>query len=170
MPDTPPHTRASLEAFLRAHEISFAAHAHPPVYTVAEADAATGYLPGTPTKNLFLRDDTGRRHILVTIAAAKRVNLKHLGETLGAKKLGFASAERLRERIGLEPGSVTILGLINDREQRVECIVDRTVWEADALQCHPLTNSATLVLPKSSLVRFLEVIGREPTIIDIPEG
>lgn len=170
MSDTSFHTRISLEAFLNTHGIAFAAHDHPPVFTVAEADAATAHLEGAATKNLFLRDDKGIRHLLVVVPGAKRLSLKHLSETLGIKKLGFASPERLRERLGLEPGSVTLLGLINDPNKQVECIIDQAVWNAAAIQCHPLTNTATFVMQRSAVVRFLDVIDHQPLVIQIPEG
>ncbi len=170
MPDTPRYTRESLEAFLRAHGIPCSTHEHHPVFTVAEADTATGHLAGIATKNLFLRDDKGHRHILVVVPATTRVSLKLLGEKLGVKKLGFASPERLRDRLGVEPGSVTLFGLINDSERRVECIIDTTVWAADAIQCHPLTNTGTVVIRREEIGRFLELTGHQPRVVDIPEG
>jgi len=89
---------------------------------------------------------------------------------LGLKKLGFASAERLKTHLGVEPGSVTLFGLINDRGHAVECCIDRALWSEAELQCHPLTNTATFVVPRSSLDRFFVLTGHTPKIIDVPEG
>lgn len=161
--------RAALTALLESRGLPFEAHEHPAVYTAAEANGATAHLRGAPTKNLFLRDDKGTRHFLAAVGHSTHVDLKTLAEALGVKKLSFASADRLKRFLGVEPGSVTLFGLINDRERAVECVIDRTLWDAAEFQCHPLTNTATFVVPKASLEQFFVLTGHSPKIIDIPD-
>jgi Ala-tRNA(Pro) deacylase len=96
------------------------------------------------------------------------VDLKRLGEVLSANKLRFASAERLAARLDLEPGAVTLLGVMNDATGHVRVIVDKTLWEADALQCHPLVNTATLVISLDNVRRFLDATAHPATVIDVP--
>ncbi len=72
------------------------------------------------------------------------------------------------ESLQIEPGSVTILALINDPEVRVELVVDTVIWEATAVACHPLINTSTLVLSRSDLRRFLERVGHKPTVLELP--
>ena len=141
---------------------------HAAVYTVEQSSRLVPYLPGAKTKNLFLRDRKGRRHWLVSVKADKRVDLKASAPLLKTGKLSFASPERLLKHLGLEPGSVTLLGLINDHNHAVEVVIDRGLWESDRIQCHPLVNTATLSLTRPDLQRFLESSGHLPQILDIP--
>ena len=103
-------------------------------------------LPGAKTKNLFLRDKKGRRHFLVTVPHDVAVDLDALGAALGVGGVGFASAERLQKHLGIKPGSVSLLGLVNDEAHAVEFVIDRALWEADAVHAHPLVNTATMVV------------------------
>ena len=158
-----------LNEFLSAHAIELTRCEHPAVMTVEESNRLVPKLPGAKTKNLFLRDGKGRRHFLVTIPGARSVDLGKLGEELGIGRLGFASSERLLAHLGLTPGSVSLLGLMNDTEHhKVEFVIDRELWEAEAVQAHPLVNTATCVIPHADLVRFLQATGHEPAIIDVP--
>src|SRR6266481_5288301 len=122
-----------LEALLRAHGIAASRHAHPPVMTVEESERLVPKLPGAKTKNLFLRDKKGARHFLVTVRHDLAVDLNLLGVALNAARLGFASPERLQKYLGITPGSVSLLALINDQAGAVEFVIDRALWEADAV-------------------------------------
>lgn len=158
-----------LEAFLALHYICAARHDHPPVMTVEESERLVPPLPGAKTKNLFLRDKKGARHFLVTVPHDLSVDLKALSAVLGVTgQLGFASADRLMKHLGITPGSVSLLALINDGAHAVEFIIDRRLWEAEAVHAHPLVNSATMVIPHASLERFLAATGHEPRVLAIP--
>ena len=157
-----------LTAFLAAHGVNATRHTHPPVMTVAESERLVPPLPGAKTKNLFLRDRKGARHFLVTVPHALAVDLNALGAALGAGRLGFASAERLARHLGITPGSVSLLALVNDAAHAVEFVIDRSLWEAAAVQAHPLTNDATMVIPHADLERFLAATGHAPRVIDVP--
>jgi Ala-tRNA(Pro) deacylase len=138
--------------------------------TVEESLRLVPKLPGLKTKNLFLRDKKGRRHLLVTVPHDLPVDLEALGVALDAHKLGFASADRLLNYLGIRPGSVSLLALFNDRAHAVEFVIDRRLWEADAVQAHPLVNSQTLVLLHTDLERFLDATGHKPQVIDVPSA
>jgi len=157
-----------LSAFLAAHGIDAPCHAHPPVMTVAESERLVPPLPGARTKNLFLRDRKGGRHFLVTVPHALAVDLDALGAALAAGRLGFASPERLRRHLGITPGSVSLLALVNDGARAVEFVIDRTLWLAAAVQAHPLRNDATMVITHRDLERFLAATGHVPRVIDVP--
>ena len=156
-----------LSAFLAAHEIAPACHAHPPVMTVAESERLVPPLPGARTKNLFLRDRKGVRHFLVTVPHALAVDLAALGEVLAAGRLGFASPDRLLRHLAITPGAVSLLALVNDTARAVEFVIDRTLWEAEAVQAHPLRNDATMVIAHADLERFLAATGHAPRVIDV---
>src|SRR5437764_9908864 len=103
-----------IAAFLAQHRIEARRHEHPPVMTVEESERLVPRLPGARTKNLFLRDKKGSRHFLVTVPHDVAVDLNALGARIGAGRLGFASAERLQRHLGITPGSVSLLALVND--------------------------------------------------------
>jgi Ala-tRNA(Pro) deacylase len=156
-----------LTAFLDAHRIGAHRVDHPAVMTVEESERLVPPMPGAKTKNLFLRDKKGARHFLVTVPHDVTVDLGALGVEIGAGRLGFASAERLQRHLGITPGSVSLLALVNDRAHAVEFVVDRRLWSAEAVHAHPLVNTATLVIAHDELERFLAATGHAPRIVDI---
>lgn len=158
---------SQLYDLLSQHKISYRRYSHPAVFTCEEAAAHLQHVPGTATKNLFLRDKKGERHALVSVRDETIVDLKALSERIGLSKLSFASPERLQKFLGVEPGSVTILGLLNDTTHGVEFYVDSTVWASDEIQCHPLVNTATLVLSRGELERVLQVSGHNAQVIEL---
>jgi Ala-tRNA(Pro) deacylase len=154
--------------FLADHDIAYERHDHPPVFTTEEANRLVPPMPAAKTKNLFLRDRKGQRHFLVVVGYEKVVDLKALTSLLGVKKLGFASPKRLRKHLGLDPGAVSILGVVNDSDGAVEVVVDRALWKAKALRCHPLVNTSTLVISRDDIERFLELTGHSVRILSVP--
>lgn len=166
--DATRRTPMNLAAFLADHGIDLQRCEHPPVMTVEESERLVPRLPGAKTKNLFLRDKKGARHFLVTVPHHVAVDLNALGAQLGAARLGLASAERLMKHLGITPGSVSLLALINDRAHTVEFVIDRRLWDADAVHAHPLTNDATMVIPHAALERFLAATGHSVRIIEVP--
>ena len=158
-----------IDAFLAQHGIAAQRHSHPAVMTVEESERLVPKLPGAKTKNLFLRDRKGARHFLVTVPHDLPVDLNALGAALDAGRLGFASPERLARHLGITPGSVSLLALVNDQaQQAVEFVIDRSLWDAAAVQAHPLTNDATMVIAHADLERFLVATGHAPRVIDVP--
>jgi len=157
-----------IAAFLAQHGILAERHEHPPVMTVEESLRLVPKLPGMKTKNLFLRDKKGRRHLLVTVPHDKAVDIDALAEAVGVNGLGFGSTERLKKYLGITPGSVSLLALVNDEIGAVEFFIDRALWEAEAVHAHPLVNTATMVLPHADLERFLAATGHIPRVIDVP--
>jgi Ala-tRNA(Pro) deacylase len=155
-------------AFLTEHHIDYQRQDHPPVFTVKQALRLVPPLPGAKTKNLFVRDRKGRRHFLVVVGYEKSVDLRTLSALLGVSKLGFASPERLQRYLGVDPGSVSLLGVLTDTKQAVEVIIDKDLWSAEAFQCHPLVNTSTLVISRSDLERFLEITGHQVRVLDVP--
>lgn len=140
---------------------------HAPVFTVAEGEALIKSLPGAPSKNLFLRDKTGTKHYLVVMHALKRADLKKLAALLGEQKLSFASPERLMKYLGVTPGSVTPLALMNDTQKAVQLIIDTELWGHDSLQFHPLINTATLVIARADMEKFFAWSGHVPRFLTV---
>ena len=158
-----------IDAFLAAHSIPFTRYDHDAVFTCDDvARLVPAAAAGVQTKNLFLRDHRGRRHWLLVTTCDTAVDLKGVAPLVGADHLSLASPERLAKFLGLTPGSVTVLGLVNDAAHAVTLVVDRAVWTADAWRCHPLVNTATLVIATPDVRRFLAATGHEATVVDVP--
>ncbi|MFQ2011758.1 prolyl-tRNA synthetase associated domain-containing protein [Aeromonas sp. 604443] len=141
---------------------------HPPVFTCEEASKLLPDLPAAKTKNLFLRDPKSERLFLVVSPEERRVDLKELAVMLGVKRLSFGSPERLDAVLGLTPGSVTLLAMVRDREKAVELVVDEAIWQAEQAQCHPLVNTATLIIRLDDVRRLLAHLGREANVMRLP--
>ena len=154
--------------FLGSHGIAVDICRHPPVYTCEEAEALVPDLPGRSTKNLFLRDRSGHRHFLVVTDPDMRVDLRALAESLDVSRLMFASPDRLKRLLGIDPGSVSMLALMHDTEGKVECIVDENIWGSDVFKCHPMVNTATLLIAKDGLERFLNETGHRARVLELP--
>lgn len=156
-------------AFLTEHGISYEQYEHPAVFTCEQAqELLPDDIPGADTKNLFLRDKNGRKHILVTVGYDKKVDLHALSEMLELKKLGFGSQERLLKYLGITPGAVSILALINDSDHEVEFYMDEELWKNDSFRVHPLVNTASLVIDKEGIEKFIQATGHEVRVVQIP--
>ena len=156
---------ADVTAFLASLGVDYLRHEHPPVSTCDEELQHVPESGAVRTKNLFLRDRRGRRHLLLVTTCAKTVSIAAFTEISGADRLSFASPERLQRYLGVEPGAVTVLGLMNDAEHAVELFIDDDVWTAPTIHAHPLRNDATLVLSHETLERFLAATGHTPRIV-----
>lgn len=158
--------RARLDALLAELGIAMPEVTHPPVFTAEEAAAHPHGLPGQDTKNLLLKDAKGQL-FLVTMRADRRADLKALPGIIGSKRLSFASPETLRDALGVTPGSVTPLAMINDTAHRVTFALDRALAEGAHIACHPLVNTATVSFATGDLLRLLQAMGVTPKIVDL---
>jgi len=164
----PPLSPESLYEVLERIGVHYERHDHPPVYTCEEADRLVPESQGAKTKNLFLTDRKGRRYFLVVVGDQMSVDVKALSPMVGANGLRLASPRRLREVLGLEPGSVTILALINDPRTVVDVVFETSIWTAAAVRCHPLVNTSTLTISHRDIERFLEYTGHRHLVVDVP--
>jgi len=163
VPATPDDLFQRLDALGITHET----HWHEPVYTVAESQALRGTLTGGHSKNLFLKNKKGDIW-LVTAAEDAAVDLKALTKTLQAGRLSFGKPELLLEVLGVEPGSVTPFGLINDPDHSVTFVLDERLAAMDPLNFHPLVNNATTAIGTADFRKFLEDCGHTVLSVDFP--
>jgi Ala-tRNA(Pro) deacylase len=163
---SPPLTPDQLFTRLGALGIAQKTYTHPPVFTVAEAVALRGQLPGGHCKSLFLKDKKGGLWLVVALEE-RRVDLKRLADALAAPRFSFGNAELLYEVLGVRPGSVTPFALVNDREHRVAVVLDRAMLDHDPLNYHPLENDRTTAIAPADLLRFIAACGHMPRSIDL---
>jgi Ala-tRNA(Pro) deacylase len=159
------------QLFARLEQLGIAERTveHPPVFTVEEAKALRGNLPGHHIKNLFLRNKKEEMWLVVALED-RAIDLKRLGEVLGAGRLSFGSALRLKRHLGVEPGSVTPLALINDESRSVQLVLDRGLVDGhgEPVNVHPLVNTMTTAMASADLLRFFEATGHAPRWLDFP--
>jgi Ala-tRNA(Pro) deacylase len=160
-------TPEQLCEWLADRGIAFERFDHPPVFTCEEADRLVP-AAARVTKNLFLRNKKGDRHWLLVTDCRKPVDLKALGPVIGAEHLSLGSPDRLQRCLGLTPGSVTIFGLLNDPDHAVSLVIDEEIDDLPAWRCHPMINSATLVVPREGVARFLELTGHQARVVRVP--
>jgi Ala-tRNA(Pro) deacylase len=140
---------------------------HEAVFHVGEGEGIKDDIPGAHTKNLFLKDARGR----IWLISAKDdtvIDLKRLHTVIGSARLSFGSADLMVEVLGVTPGSVTALALINDRERRVTFVLDQALALADQVNFHPLTNTATTTLTREDFRKFLDALKINPLVVDFP--
>ena len=143
--------------YLNGHNIPFERFDHPAVYTMEEALEIHLPWPQDEAKNLFIRDDKKRNYYLITVKGDKRVDLKQFRQKHNTRALSFASAEDLKQKLDLEPGSVTPLGLLNDESCSVILYLDAAFLEGSRMiGVHPNDNTATVHLNTEDLIRLLE--------------
>ena len=174
-------TPEELFAYLDSLGISHKTVTHPAVFTVEEGRALRGQIAdqagseagsqiagevaGAHTKNLFLRDKKGTAFLIVALEETA-IELRSLHRLVGASgRFSFGSAERMRELLGVEPGSVTPFAAINDRAGRVNVVLDAAMMAHAVLNFHPLVNTATTTISRDDLVRFLQATGHRPVIV-----
>ncbi len=139
---------------------------HEAVFTVEQARALRGEIPGGHCKNLFLKDKKGALWLVVCLEDAV-IDLKALPALIGAARISFGKAELLGEVLGVEPGSVTPFALINDTAHRVNVVLDAKMMQHDVVSYHPLINTATVTLAPDDLLTFISSCGHEPQIIEL---
>jgi Ala-tRNA(Pro) deacylase len=168
---SPPATPAKLLEFLADLGIDATTHRHEPVFTVEEAQAAKGDLPGAHTKNLFVRDKKGRMWIVVALHD-RELDLLALSNALRARglasgRLSFGSRERLMRFLGLTPGAVSPFALLNDHGGKVRIALDEGLRDQAVWNAHPLTNEMTTALSTEEMLRFLEAVDHPPVWIKV---
>jgi Ala-tRNA(Pro) deacylase len=161
-------SEADLITRLDALGIAHQTHRHPAVFTVEEAKALRGELPGAHCKSLFLKDRSGGLWLAIMLEH-RRVDLRKLSDRLEAPRFSFGSAELLTEILGVTPGSVTPFAVINDRGRRVTVVLDEEMLAIDPLNYHPLTNEATTAIAPGDLLRFLDDCGHTPRILHLSD-
>jgi Ala-tRNA(Pro) deacylase len=136
--------------------ITFEYYEHPPVPTVEEAARYWKDIEATHCKNLFFRNHKGNKHYLVILEYSHSLAIRDLEQRLKQGKLTFASPKRMMKYLGVTPGSVSPLGLINDKESHVHLFLDENLQHSKSISFHPCINTASLVIKYDDFLRFLE--------------
>lgn len=155
-------------ALLTSLGIPFTKFDHPAVFTCEESDRLLCPMPGAFTKQLLMKAKNKEIYVLAIVMHDKRVDTKALAKSFGAQSFSFVSPEKLKEMLGVTPGSVTPLGLIFDKGQSINVIIDEDAWNIGDFLFHPLVNTATLSIDKAGFETFLKHTGHAFTVRGIP--
>ncbi len=149
--------------------IQYEYHEHPPLATIDDAIIHWKEYNAGRCKNIFFRNHKGNRHYLVILEHLAKLDIRDLEQRLRQGKLSFASDQRLMKYLGVEPGSVSPFGLINDPENHVHLFIDEKLTGCDRLTFHPNVNTASLVVSKSDFMKFLEHSGNSYEFLKLYE-
>lgn len=161
---TPEQLFSRMDALGVAHRT----YAHVPVFTVAEAAALRGSLPGGHCKSLFLKDKKGGFWLAVMLEE-RRIDLKKLAARLTAPRFSFGGAADLYRLLGVRPGSVTPFALLNDVDGLVTPVLDAGMLEHNPLNYHPLENDRTTAVAPGDLLRLIAASGHVPRIVELAD-
>lgn len=162
--------REQVTSLLDELQISYDIYEHPPVPTVEEALPYWNKIDATHCKNLFFRNHKGNRHYLVILNHKQQLKIRDLEQRLKQGKISFASTQRMERYLGLGGGSVSVFGLINDKENHVHLFLDATLKSAERISFHPNENTSTLVISFNSFLRFLDWSGNSYEFISLYES
>ena len=152
---------------LKELNIIYNIYEHEAVFTVEEAKKLDLNMNAAECKNLFLRNRKGNKHYLVVLRDDKMVDLKDLQKKINSTPLSFASEERLYKYLRLKPGSVTPMGLINDKDNIVELIIDKDLINCNKISFHPNVNTETIVMDYKEFEKFISSRGNKVTYVEI---
>ena len=137
--------------------------------TIAACREVEGVLGCRICKNLFLTNRQRTAFYLLIMPGEKPFRTKLLSKQIGSARLSFADAEDMERFLGVTPGSVSVLGLMNDTDKRVRLLIDRDVLREENFGCHPCRNTTSLRFTTAELTKkLLPALGREPTLVELP--
>ena len=158
-------TKQETYEYLTAHGVDYEVIEHPAVFNMEEVEKLNLPHPKADAKNLFVRDDKKLHYYMITVQGNKRVDLKQFRKQHGLRNLSFASADDLMEIMGLIPGAVTPLGLLNDQERKVELYLDAAF--AELISIHPNDNTASVWMKTKDLISIITEHGNRVWVVEI---
>lgn len=164
MNDKEPMDKQQIYDILTAHSIAYEVTEHDAVYNMEEMDKLVLPHKDVLAKNLFVRDDKKQNYYLITVKGERRVDLKDFRTTFGTRRLSFANEDEMKKRLGVTPGSVTPLGLLNDTELRIKFFIDKDFLD-NMIGIHPNENTATIWLQTTDLIRIIKEHGNEVQVM-----
>ena len=160
------YTRKEFLEYLNLNKIAFLEYRHKPLFTVEASKKLRGKIYGSHTKNLFLKDKK-KNFFLLSAMEDKKIDLKKLKLVFETNNISFASNFHLKEILGLDPGSVSPYGLINDNNKVTKFYLDKDILSENTVNFHPLTNNFTINLTVNNFVNFINKINVKLHLINL---
>ncbi|MGC6770282.1 prolyl-tRNA synthetase associated domain-containing protein [Enterococcus sp. LJL51] len=152
---------------LKDMNIAFEIVEHPPVFTTEEADSYIVGIPGVRTKSMFLTNKKKTAYYLLIMDDSKRVDMNKFKEMVGETRIKMASSESLMEQMQLSPGSVSIFGLLNNKQKNIQVFFDQAILSEKRMSFHPNMNTKTIFLDTCAVLTFVKETGFDYTAIDL---
>lgn len=150
-------------------EIDYLSVDHPHADTIAACEDAEKALGVHICKNLFLTNRQQTEFYLLLMPGDKPFKTKLLSKQLGTARLSFASPEHMLQYLGITPGSVSVLGLMNDTEHKVHLAIDSDLLSEECFGCHPCINTSSLKLRTEDVVKkFLPAVSHDYAVVELP--
>lgn len=153
--------------YLDELKIAYEVVTHPAATTTELADKYIEGIEGVRSKTLFLRDKKKKNFYLVILDDKKSVDMAKLASLTGEKRLQFASADSLKEKMGLEPGVVSIFGLLNNKDQDIKIYIDKEIINEERISFHPNVNTKTIFINMNDMFKFFDSLNYNYEIIDL---
>lgn len=150
-------------------QISYQRIDHPAAMTMEACIAIDEALQATMCKNLLLCNRQNTAFYLLLMPGDKPFKTKNLSAQIGSSRLSFAAGEKMEELLDITPGSLSVLGLMNDKENAVQLLIDKTVLDGEYIGCHPCINTSSLRLRTDDLLnKIIPAMAHTPVIVDLP--
>ena len=153
--------------YLDELKIAYEVVTHPAATTTELADKYIEGVDGVRSKTLFLRDKKKKNFYLVILDDKKSVDMAKLASLTGEKRLQFASADSLKEKMGLEPGVVSIFGLLNNKDHDIKIYIDKEIINEERISFHPNVNTKTIFINMDDMFKFFDSLNYNYEIIDL---
>lgn len=153
--------------YLDELKIAYEVVTHPAATTTELADKYIEGVDGVRSKTLFLRDKKKKNFYLVILDDKKSVDMAKLASLTGEKRLQFASADSLKEKMGLEPGVVSIFGLLNNKDHDIKIYIDKEIINEERISFHPNVNTKTIFINMNGMFKFFDSLNYNYEIIDL---
>ena len=171
----PEDTAGRLEKEIRTYDfldslgVAYQRIDHEAAMTMEACEEIDKMLDATICKNLFLCNAQKTKFYLLLMPGHKKFKTKVLSKQIGSARLSFADDDHMKEYLKLTPGSVSVMGLMNDPEGHVKLLIDSDVLKDEYFGCHPCINTSSLKIKTSDILeKFLPAVHHEPTIVDLP--
>ena len=149
--------------------ISYQRIDHEAAMTMEACAAIDEVLDATICKNLLLCNRQCTAFYLLMIPGSKTFKTSALSKQIGSSRLSFADAQYMEQYLDITPGSVSVLGLMNDTDRHVQLLIDEDVLKGEFIGCHPCINTSSLRLKTADLMEtVIPAMGHEPTIVNLP--
>jgi len=170
LPEGRPQQEMSTYRFLTKAGITFKRADHDRAETMEDCEKIEKVLKAPICKNLFLCNRQKTKYYLLMMPDDKVFKTKDLSAQIGSSRLSFAGAEDMESLLNITPGAVSIMGLMNDRDNRVQLLIDRPVMESELLGCHPCVNTSSLRMKTRDVLDiFLPAVHHDAMMVDLPE-
>lgn len=168
----PEESRSEVEdktySFLKDNNISFSRIDHGEANTIADCREIENVLGAEICKNLFLKNSAKTQYYLLLMDGNTKFDSKVISRQIGSTRLSFADADDMLSMLGIHPGSVSVMGLINDTSNSVSLLIDSSLTEKEYFCCHPCKNTSTLKFSTKDIInRFIPATNHNYTVVNL---